>query len=106
VPLRGWAPGLRSLVDNLLENAAVHGGRTVRVALADHLLVVEDDGPGIPTADRERVFAPFARLDPDRPGSGLGLALVAQQAGHHGARVDVDASPSLGGARFTVRFTG
>ncbi|HYF26676.1 MAG TPA: HAMP domain-containing sensor histidine kinase [Baekduia sp.] len=104
VVLRGWAPGLRSLVDNLVENAARHGGGTVRVALAEGALVVEDDGPGIAEADRERVFGPFTRLDPDRPGSGLGLALVAQQADHHGATVELDASPQLGGARFTVRW--
>jgi two-component system, OmpR family, sensor histidine kinase PrrB len=106
----GWAPGLRSLVDNLLENAACHGrpGGTVRVALTRSgrpELRVEDDGPGIPEADRERVFAPFARVEgTDRPGSGLGLALVAQQAQHHGATVAVDASEQLGGARFVVRF--
>jgi signal transduction histidine kinase len=103
----GWAPGLRSLVDNLLQNAACHGrpGGTVRVALTGSELRVEDDGPGIPEADRERVFAPFARVEgTDRPGSGLGLALVAQQAQHHGATVAVDDSGELGGARVVVRF--
>jgi two-component system, OmpR family, sensor histidine kinase PrrB len=111
VVLEGWAPGLRSLVDNLLENAARHGrpDGTVTVALtadpAAAELRVEDDGPGVPEADRERVFAPFARVaDTDRPGSGLGLALVAQQAAHHGATVALDASEELGGARVVVRF--
>jgi two-component system sensor histidine kinase PrrB len=121
--VRGWEPGLRILVDNLLENAARHGrpDGTVRVtvALADDAgagagagaggagptLTVEDDGPGIPPADRERIFEPFARAaDTDRPGSGLGLALVAQQAGHHAARVTVGTSSALGGARFVVRY--
>lgn len=110
--VRGWEPGLRVLVENLVENAVRHGAGedgTVRVALArgaGPVLTVEDDGPGVPAGERERIFAPFARLgDGERPGSGLGLALVAQQAGHHGASVEVgDADPALGGARFTVRF--
>jgi signal transduction histidine kinase len=100
------------MADNLVENAARHGratGGTVRVTLTDEgataTLIVEDDGPGVPEADRERIFEPFARAGAtDRPGSGLGLALVAQQAGHHGATVSVDASPDLGGARFVVRY--
>ena len=104
--LVGWEPGLRLLVDNLLENAVRHGRADGQVALTltRDQLVVEDDGPGVPEAERERVFEPFARVgETDRPGSGLGLALVAQQAGHHGATVAVDRSP-LGGARFVVRF--
>jgi signal transduction histidine kinase len=104
-----WEPGLRSLLDNLLENAARHGrtGGEVRVTLrggdAPEILV-EDDGPGVPGSDRARIFEPFVRLQDDGDGSGLGLALVAQQARHHGADIVVDSSPELGGARFTVRF--
>ncbi len=106
--VEGWEPGIRLLVDNLVANAARHGqpGGTVRVTLepAGPRLTVEDDGPGVPAADRERVFEPFARVEGTGiPGSGLGLALVAQQAGHHGASVDLDDSP-LGGARFRVTF--
>jgi two-component system, OmpR family, sensor histidine kinase PrrB len=107
VVVDGWEPGLRLVVENLVTNAIRHGGREVRVALAADgpALTVDDDGPGVPDAERERIFAPFARVDgTDTPGSGLGLALVAQQAGHHGARVDVARAPDLGGARFTVRF--
>jgi signal transduction histidine kinase len=113
VTIRGWEPGLRSLLDNLLENAVRHGraGGRVEVSLVREPgatdLVVEDDGPGVPEAERERVFEPFARLDGARaPGSGLGLALVAQQARLHGATVAVDPSPGLGGARFSVAFRG
>jgi two-component system, OmpR family, sensor histidine kinase PrrB len=102
----GWEPGLRSLVDNLLENAVRHGDGAVRVALAGHVLVVEDDGPGILPGDRGRIFTPFVRLHDTGEGSGLGLALVAQQAHHHGATVEVDRSERLGGARFSVRFAG
>jgi two-component system sensor histidine kinase PrrB len=112
VAYRGWEAGLRMLVDNLVENAARHGrpdGR-VRVTLSAAVngrgpaIEVEDDGSGIPPADRERVFEPFRRVDgSDRPGSGLGLALVAQQARLHGAEVTVGDS-ALGGALLRVAF--
>jgi two-component system, OmpR family, sensor histidine kinase PrrB len=107
VVVRGWEPGLRLIADNLLENAARHGGAAARLTLRDRTLLVEDDGPGVPPEDRERVLDPFVRLDgaAGRPGSGLGLALVAQQARAHGGTVIVDDSP-LGGARFTVALGG
>jgi signal transduction histidine kinase len=107
--VRGWEPGLRLMVDNLLENAARHGradGRVVVTLDADNgpSLVVEDDGPGVAVGDRGRIFEPFARAgDGEAPGSGLGLALVAQQARAHGAVVEVGSSPA-GGARFSVSF--
>ena len=113
VVVHGWEPGLRLLVGNLIENAARHGRADghVHVALraaapgdAGPVLDVEDDGPGIAAADRARVFEPFSRLDGvAHPGSGLGLALVAQQARQHGADVVVG-DASIGGARFTVQF--
>jgi signal transduction histidine kinase len=110
VPVRGWEPGLRLIADNLVENAARHGrpGGRVQVSLTPArdgaLLVVDDDGPGIPAEDRARIFEPFARLAATNgDGSGLGLALVEQQAHHHGAVLEVGDSP-LGGARFSVRF--
>jgi two-component system, OmpR family, sensor histidine kinase PrrB len=111
-PLTGWPDGLRLLVDNLIENAVRHGGSQVRVGLganssdgsAGVVLSVEDDGPGIPDADRERIFDRFARGSAaTAPGSGLGLALVAQQAALHGGGVEVANSPA-GGARFVVRL--
>ena len=75
--VHGWANGLRLVVDNLLENAALHGGGRVDVDLAREdgrwLLRVADDGPGIPEAERERLLEPFARgrARPRRgPGSG------------------------------------
>jgi signal transduction histidine kinase len=110
VCVTGWEPGLRLLADNLVENAARHGRPGGRVAVTlgagggGPVLEVDDDGPGVPADERERIFEPFARVDGrDRPGSGIGLALVAQQARHHGATVQVADAPS-GGARFTVRF--
>jgi signal transduction histidine kinase len=112
VVVRGWEPGLRLLADNLVENAARHGrpGGAVTVRLdAGPTLVVDDDGPGVDEADRSRIFEPFVRVDgasrseEEVPGTGLGLALVAQQVRDHGATIEVGASP-LGGARFSVRF--
>jgi signal transduction histidine kinase len=112
VAYRGWEPGLRIMLDNLVENAARHGrsGGQVRVTLRPAqngrgpAIEVDDDGPGIPEGERERVFEPFQRVDGvDRAGSGLGLALVAQQARLHEAAVSVGDSP-LGGARLRVDF--
>ena len=109
VVIDGWEPGLVSLLENLLENSARHGapGNRVRVSLDGRTLTVEDAGPGIDPALRERLFEPFERGDhPDRPGSGLGLAIVAQQVSHHGASIAIERSAALGGARFVVRFPG
>ncbi len=111
VEVEGWGPGLRLVLDNLVGNAAKHGrpGGTVRVTLSERAggadLMVEDDGSGIPEADRERIFEPFQRVDGTTvQGSGLGLALVAQQVRHHGADLHLDESVALGGARFRVHF--
>jgi signal transduction histidine kinase len=115
VPVRGWAEGLAALVDNLVANALAHGRRgdapvTVRVGLgvdpasADLRLVVDDDGPGVPVDERPGVFERFARASTAAPGgSGLGLALVAQQAAIHGGTAAVTDAPG-GGARFDVRL--
>jgi signal transduction histidine kinase len=80
----------------------------VRVALragsAGAVATVEDDGPGIPEADRERVFRRFVRLDTARatPGSGLGLALVKAVADLH--EVDVALEDAAPGLRMVLRF--
>jgi signal transduction histidine kinase len=109
----GWEEGLQVLVDNLLDNAALHGRRNdvpahVSVALWDdghHVeLIVDDTGPGIPPDERSVVLERFARArGTTTPGSGLGLALVRQQAMLHGGDVTVSDSPS-GGARLVVRL--
>ena len=110
VVVRGWEPGLRVLAGNLVTNAAHHGrpGGNVWVTLTGGpapVLTVDDDGEGIAEADRDRIFEPFRRLEAaaGRPGTGLGLALVAQQAREHGATVSVEASPA-GGTRMVVAF--
>lgn len=103
----GWGEGLRVLVDNLLTNAAVHGARTpggpvaVDVTLAESgrwlFLTVDDDGRGVPEAERDRVFEAFRRgAGTHAPGVGLGLALVAQQVRLHGGSVAITDSPSRG----------
>ncbi|WP_374411054.1 ATP-binding protein [Hydrogenophaga sp.] len=110
--VRGHADALTLLLRNLIENALKYtpeGGRidvgVVRAAgSSEVVLTVEDSGPGIPEAERERVLDRFYRL-PDAPstGSGLGLAIAQSVAQLHGAALRLDASPALGGLR--VRLT-
>ena len=111
VKVRGERRSLSHLIRNLLDNAARHAAS--RVEVCAHLddgvpvLLVDDDGPGIPEADRARVFDRFTRLSSSRPrdggGAGLGLALVRRIAEQHGGVVRADRSPR-GGARLEVRF--
>jgi signal transduction histidine kinase len=104
-PCAGDADGLRALLDNLVENAARHGGPRIRVTVRDHQLDVEDDGPGIPPQERERVLARFGRGSSALgPGSGLGLAIATAQAQRHGGTLTLGASERLGGLRATVRL--
>jgi signal transduction histidine kinase len=107
--VEGDAAALRRMVRNLADNAARHAGWRLAFSVAERdgvvLLEVDDDGPGIPEADRERVFERFVRLDDARArddgGSGLGLAIVAELAAAHGGTVAAGSSP-LGGARVAV----
>lgn len=100
----GWYPGLRLAVDNLLDNAALHGrpgGRvTLTLAAVDAHGVrigVGDDGPGIPAEQRDAMKGRFTRGErPASAGSGLGLALVEQQAALHGGALVLGASPAGG----------
>jgi two-component system, OmpR family, sensor histidine kinase PrrB len=101
--LSGWGSGLRLLVDNLLDNAALHGrpGGRVEVGLErrDGALVVDvgDDGPGIPAGERAQVLEPFRRgARATASGTGLGLAIVAQQVALHGGRMRLDESVAGG----------
>ncbi len=107
--VRGDVRLLGQLVRNLADNAARHARSAVAVGVAErdgHVqLTVDDDGAGVPVAERERVFERFVRLDEararDAGGSGLGLAIVRAVAEAEGGSVRVEDSP-LGGARFTV----
>ena len=110
----GDAAGLRRMLRNLGDNAARHAAGRLGLSVAEGgggmvRLVVDDDGPGIPEADRERVFERFVRLDGARAradgGSGLGLAIVAELVAAHGGTVGVASSP-LGGARVEVTLPG
>ncbi|WP_233209320.1 ATP-binding protein [Mycobacterium sp. ENV421] len=94
-PVEVWGdgPALSRVVRNLLDNAARHAVSAIDVTVATRsgqaILTVADDGPGIPAADRQRVFNRFVRLDTSRSrgggGSGLGLSIVAEiVAAHHG----------------------
>ncbi|MEO1062792.1 MAG: HAMP domain-containing sensor histidine kinase [Actinomycetota bacterium] len=96
----GWRPGLRVLVDNLLTNAVVHGGDGVAIDVVVSYgegsvrVAVSDDGPGFPSEDRTRLLERFERGSTGEHGSGLGLALVVQQAELHGGTVELrDAEP-------------
>ncbi|UST79627.1 sensor histidine kinase [Pseudomonas siliginis] len=89
LPCRGDAAALERVVTNLVQNAIEHGGRHVTVRVVGAAFEVEDDGPGIPAEDRERVFEPFHRLRPRSSGSGLGLNLVQQVVERHGGTVSI-----------------
>jgi len=101
----GDPDAIRRVVVNLLDNAGRHATGHVTVEVADGCLTVDDDGPGVPAAQRERVFERFARLDDararDSGGSGLGLAIARETARASGGDVTVTDAP-LGGARFVL----
>jgi two-component system sensor histidine kinase PrrB len=102
-PYAGDAAGLRALLDNLVENAARHGGAHVVVTVADHRVDVEDDGPGIPPHERDLALTRFGRATSARgPGSGLGLAIAAAQAHRHGGALTLSDSERYGGLRATA----
>ena len=114
VVVRGRAVQLRRVIVNLLDNAVrhAHGAVVVTVRTVDHRaeLVVDDDGHGIASEDRERVFDRFTRLDGHRvrgtertEGAGLGLSLVRSIAQGHGGRAWVEEAPT-GGARLVVEL--
>ena len=106
ITVRGEPEAIRRALENLIENALVHGpaGGAVVVTLGGHegraTLTVRDEGPGPDPADRERMFMRFWR-GPDatgRPGSGLGLSIVAAIVERHGGRIVVD------GPSFTIEL--
>jgi two-component system OmpR family sensor kinase len=94
---------------NLLRNAQKYGNSKVALSASRKLggvsITVDDDGPGIPEEEREKVFEPFYRLDRSRDrstgGFGLGLSIAAKAVSLHGGSLKIDTSP-LGGARFTI----
>lgn len=107
----GDEAALRRMVENLTTNAHRHATSRVKVAAqrvgGDVVITVDDDGPGIPFEERERVFERWVRLDTgrsrDQGGAGLGLAIVRSIARSHGGDVTLETSP-LGGLRAVVRL--
>jgi signal transduction histidine kinase len=110
VVVNGQSVRLERMLRNLVDNAVRHARTRVDISVSaddrDGVLTVEDDGPGIPPAERERVFDRFTRLDADRSrdtgGAGLGLAIAREIAERHGGTLQV--ADSDGGARLSARI--
>jgi two-component system, OmpR family, sensor kinase len=101
---------IETVLRNLLYNATRYAKHSIKVAFTSYdgvnRLLVDDDGPGIPPADRHRVFESFVQLERTagrKTGFGLGLAIVKRAIEWHGGEVSVVESP-LGGARFCVTW--
>jgi signal transduction histidine kinase len=102
---------LRHILLNLMENAVKYGAHpqlvtvAVRRASGHAVLEVDDQGPGVPESERERIWAPYARgtvaAERGTTGSGIGLAVVHDVVTRHGGTVTITSAPG-GGARFTV----
>jgi len=107
----GLPAGLRLVIDNAIANAVKHGDATEiqlsAISSAEGVeIAVDDNGAGVPEEERDEVFERFSRgTNASRSGSGLGLALVAQQAELHGGTASLGASP-LRGARLLLRLPG
>jgi two-component system sensor histidine kinase PrrB len=107
----GLPAGLRLVIDNAIANAVKHGDATEiqlsAISSAEGVeIAVDDNGAGVPEEERAEVFERFSRgTTASRSGSGLGLALVAQQAELHGGTASLGASP-LRGARLLLRLPG
>jgi two-component system, OmpR family, sensor kinase len=105
----GDADALARALRNLVDNAIAAAGRSGRVWVAverdgaNVLASVEDDGPGVPPAERERIFEGFVRLEPVRgPGAGLGLAIARRVAREHGG--DLTYAGGGRGGRFVLQL--
>ncbi len=99
---------LDEILGNLVENAAKYGGGSVfvtaRLESGFVEIMVEDDGVGIPEADRIRIFDRGVRLDTGKPGTGLGLAIVRDVAEIYGGTVSLEESEDLGGLLVRLRL--
>jgi signal transduction histidine kinase len=110
VEVSGSADQLGRVVRNLLENADRHAESRVTVELHNSddtaVIVIADDGAGVPAADQDRIFERFTRLDDSRSratgGAGLGLAIAKEIVEAHHGRIFVE--PGSNGARFVVRL--
>lgn len=101
---------LEEILGNLIENAAKYGGGSVFVTVDPQpsepmcSVWVEDDGAGIPAAQRDAIFARGARLDTEKPGTGLGLAIVRDVVTIYGGEIELGSSEDLGGVLALVRM--
>jgi signal transduction histidine kinase len=99
---------LDEMLGNLVENAAKYGGGSVFVTVSAQAgfveILVEDDGAGIPEADRIRIFDRGVRLDSGKPGTGLGLGIVRDVAEIYGGTVSLEESEDLGGLLVRLRL--
>ena len=106
--VHGVAGDLNQVFLNLLDNAvrAIDSDGTIRVSTHTddgvYHVFVEDSGPGVPEELRKHLFEAFVSSRAHGEGAGLGLAIAANVVRDHGGTIDVDASPSLGGARFRI----
>lgn len=94
---------LEELLGNIMENAFHHARTIIRISAEKRgqaiVVLVEDDGPGIPPLQREEALRSGGRLDTNKPGTGLGLAIAQDLLQAYGGLLDLDASPDLGGLR-------
>src|SRR5262249_9794217 len=104
---------IRQIVLNLLDNAVKYGPKHQRILLgleardSKSVLFVEDQGPGVPASDQQRIFERFQRLERDRQsavaGAGIGLSVVRELVNRHGGHCHVESGSSTG-ARFVVEL--
>jgi signal transduction histidine kinase len=99
---------LDEMLGNLIENGAKYGGGRVFVTVSTTPecveFEIEDDGPGIPEAERQAIFGRGARLDIEKPGTGLGLAIVRDVAEIYGGSIRLEESEDLGGLLARLRL--
>ena len=95
---------LRNLIDNALAAIQPTGRIDVQLQRQNGYVqaLVADDGPGVPEHERQRIFERFVRLDPGKPGHGLGLAIARRIAQQHHGDLTCDRTPN--GASFTLRL--
>jgi signal transduction histidine kinase len=109
-PVMGVPDQLARVIRNLVGNAQLHAASRIAVEVAvvggDAVVIVADDGPGIPLSQRERVFDRFTRLDEARSrrsgGVGLGLSIAKEIVGAHGGTIAV--ADAANGARLVIRL--
>ena len=109
--MKGWSEGIKVMISNLINNAIIHGqpkshDHQIKVTLKQEIkkniiLMIEDNGPGIAIKERELIKERFKTGSSTSAGSGLGLALVDQQAKLHNGKLDIEIS-ELGGAKFIL----